>query len=497
MEAIKNHSHFSALRGTAGGIVLPCPVHHNILIMMFIFNGRLFRQVVLLSSLLLAGTGCSLLNNSENEFEPLFDGHSLKGWVLNNPRGDGYGVTNVVTEGITNAVIFCAKGGGGNLLTEKEYGDFVLRFDFRLRDGSNNGLAFRSPMSGGSLAYDGNELQVLDGVGYEQIHNATLQPSQFHGSLYGVAPAKRGALKPNGQWNHQEVTAIGRQIKVRLNSRTILDVDINDITDPKVLKKHPGLLRERGHIGFLGHNDYVEFANIRIKEIPQAIVNNIPPPGFRALFNGKNLKGWRGLMKGPNNNPIKRAALSSSERRVAQAEADANMTAHWKVVDGEIAFDGKGRSLQADRDYRDYELLVDWKILEKGDSGIYLRGTPQVQIWDPRDGERNAVGSGGLFNNKDEKNPSIPLKVADHIVGSWNRFRILMVEDRVHVFLNGELVVRNTVLENYWDRKQPIFRTGSVELQNHGNNLWFRNIYIREINTPEPKPPAKTKKLSK
>ena len=96
-----------------------------------------------------------------------------------------------------------------------------------------------------------------------------------------------------------------------------------------------------------------------------------------------------------------------------------------------------------------------------------------------------------------EANPSIPLKVADHIVGSWNRFRILMVEDRVHVFLNGELVVRNTVLENYWDRKQPIFRTGSVELQNHGNNLWFRNIYIREINTPEPKPPAKTKKLSK
>jgi len=445
--------------------------------------------------MLFLGVGCQSLVNSENEFKPIFDGRTLKGWVLNNPRGGGYGVTNVVVDGATNSAIFCAKGGGGNLLTEKEYGDFILRFDFRLEDGSNNGLAFRSPMSGGSLAYDGNELQIIDGVGYEREHNATLQPSQFHGSLYGVAPAKRGALKPSGQWNHQEVTVIGRKVRVVLNGVTILNVDINDVTDPKVLRKHPGLLRNRGHIGFLGHGDYVEFANIYIKEIPRAIVNNnSPPPGFRFLFNGENLNGWQGLMKGPNNNPIKRAALSPSEHRTAQAEADANMMAHWKVVGGEIAFDGKGRSLQTERDYRDFELLVDWKILEKGDSGIYLRGTPQVQIWDSRDGERNAVGSGGLFNNKDEKNPSTPLKVADYLAGSWNTFRILMVQDRVHVFLNGELVVKDTVLENYWDREQPIFRTGPIELQNHGNNLWFRNIYIREITIPGPPSPVDPKK---
>jgi hypothetical protein len=441
-------------------------------------------------SLLLVGVGCQSLVNSERKFKSIFDGRTLKGWVLNNPRGAGYGVTNVVTKGVTNAAIFCARSGGGNLLTEKEYDDFILRFDFRLEDGSNNGLAFRSPMSGGSLAYDGNELQILDGVGYEREHNATLRPSQFHGSLYGVAPAKRGALKPNGQWNHQEVTVIGRKVKVVLNGVTILNVDINDVTDPGVLRKHPGLLRDRGHIGFLGHGDYVEFANIRIKEIPRAIVNNSPPAGFGPLFNGRNFDGWQGLMKGPNNNPIKRAALAPSEHRAAQAEADANMTAHWKVVGGEIAFDGKGRSLQTERDYRDFELLVDWKILEKGDSGIYLRGTPQVQIWDSRDGERNAVGSGGLFNNKDEKNPSTPLKVADHLAGSWNTFRILMFENRVHVFLNGELVVKDTVLENYWDREQPIFRTGPIELQNHGNNLWFRNIYIREITIPGPPSPV-------
>lgn len=452
------------------------------------------RHIPHLLCLLFLGGGCQSLVNSEKGFESIFDGRTLKGWVLNKPQGVGYGVTNVIVDGVTNAAIFCAKGGGGNLLTEKEYGDFVLRFDFRLQDASNNGLAFRSPMSGGSLAYDGNELQILDGVGYEREHNATLQPSQFHGSLYGVASAKRGELKPNGAWNHQEVTVIGRKVRVALNGVIILDVDINDITDPQVLRKHPGLLRDRGHIGFLGHGDYVEFSNIRIKEIPRAILNNSPPGGFGLLFNGQNLRGWQGLMKRPNDNPIKRNALSPREYSAAQVEADANMTAHWKVVAGEIAFDGKGRSLQTERDYRDFELLVDWKILEKGDSGIYLRGTPQVQIWDPRDGERNSVGSGGLFNNKNEKNRSTPLKMADHLAGSWNTFRILMIDNRVHVFLNGELVVKDTVLENYWNREEPLIRSGPIELQNHGNNLWFRNIYIREITIPGPPSPINPRK---
>jgi hypothetical protein len=484
---------FSALRGAVGGITCPRPAQLKISTMMIMPKPRPLTQILTLVPILLAGIGCQSIFDSEGGFEPIFDGRTLKGWVLNNPRGAGYGVTNVVVDGVTNAAIFCAKGGGGNLLTEKEYGDFKLRFDFRLRHGSNNGLAFRSPMIGSSLAYVGNELQILDGVGYEQAHNATLRPSQFHGSLYGVAPAKRGALKPNGQWNHQEVTVIGRTVKVVLNRKTILDIDINDINDPKTLQRHPGLLRDRGHIGFLGHNDYLELANIRIKEYPRAIVNNSPPPGFRALFNGRNLNGWQGLMKGPNNNPLKRAALTPAQRRAAQAEADANMTAHWQVIDDAIAFDGNGRSLQTDRDYRDYELLVDWKILDKGDSGIYLRGTPQVQIWDTRISENTAVGSGGLFNNKDPKNPSVPIEKADHLAGSWNSFRILMIQDKVHVFLNGKLVVNNTVLENYWDREQPLIRTGPIELQNHGNNLWFRNIYIREINThADPKPTKKT-----
>ena len=158
------------------------------------------------------------------------------------------------------------------------------------------------------------------------------------------------------------------------------------------------------------------------------------------------------------------------------------MREHWKAVNGEIVFDGKGRSLCTGKDYADFEMLVDWKIPPHGDSGIYLRGSPQVQIWDPYSNghERGSeVGSGGLYNNK--TNPSKPLKVADKPIGEWNRFRILMVGPKVHVFLNGELVVDDVTLENYWNYKQPIFPTGQIELQNHGDHLWFKNIYIREI----------------
>lgn len=206
---------------------------------------------------------------------------------------------------------------------------------------------------------------------------------------------------------------------------------------------------------------------------------NVPPEGFTALFNGKDLTGWKGLVK----NPRDRAKMTREELAAAQAEADKQMVAHWSVQNGTLVFDGKGKSLCTAKDYADFELYVDWKILEKGDSGIYLRGTPQVQIWDVNDGPRNAVGSGGLFNNK--KHPSKPLKVADNPVGEWNTFRIKMIGEQVSVWLNGELVVDNTVLENYWERDKPIYRTGQIELQNHGNTLYFRNIFIREIKEGE------------
>ncbi|NUM52963.1 MAG: DUF1080 domain-containing protein [Candidatus Hydrogenedentes bacterium] len=197
-----------------------------------------------------------------------------------------------------------------------------------------------------------------------------------------------------------------------------------------------------------------------------------PPEGFTALFNGKDLTGWKGLVADPE----KRAKMTKEELAAAQAKADERMREHWKVVDGALEFDGKGDSLCTVKDYADFELLVDWKIKDEGDSGIYLRGSPQVQIWDPK---KNNVGSGGLYNN--EKGPSKPLVLADNPIGEWNTFRIKMLGDKVSVWLNDKLVVDNVVLENYWDRSKPIYPTGQIELQNHGNTLWFRNIYIKEI----------------
>ncbi len=413
---------------------------------------------------------------AESGFTDLFDGQTLKGWTLVGKRGDGYGVKD--------GVIYCAKGGGGNLYTEKEYADFVLRFEFKLEPGANNGIGIRAPLQGDG-AFLGMEIQVLEDSAPKY---ANLQPWQFHGSIYGVVPAKRGALRKAGEWNREEIVARGRHIKVTLNGKVIVDANLNDVTDAAVLRKHPGLLRERGHLGFLGHNDYVEFRNIRIKELPAIPRNNVPPEGFTALFNGKDLSGWKGLLASPNDNPVKRAKLSSTELSVAQAKANQRMVEHWKAANGVLEFDGKGDSLCTARDYGDFELLVDWKIKEGGDSGIYLRGSPQVQIWDPFHAKNGSeVGSGGLYNN--QKNPSTPLKRADRWIGDWNRFRILMVGEKTHVFLNGELVVNDVTLENYWDRARPIFPTGQIELQNHGNNLYFKNIYIREIRSKaQPKP---------
>jgi hypothetical protein len=209
--------------------------------------------------------------------------------------------------------------------------------------------------------------------------------------------------------------------------------------------------------------------------------DNIPPEGFTALFNGKDLTGWKGLpVKEGLDNPIKRAAADPETLKKAQAAADERMHDHWKVQDGAFVFDGKGDSLATLRDdYGDFELYVDWKILPKGDSGIYLRGTPQVQIWDPAVPIANGVGSGGLWNNK--KNPKDPTKNADKPVGEWNTFWIKMVGDKVWVKLNDQLVTDGVVLENYWDNNKPIFPTGQIELQNHGNTLYFKNIYIKEL----------------
>ena len=190
----------------------------------------------------------------EEGFTLLFNGRDLSGWV-----GD--------TEGydVEDGVLFCIPEKGGNLFTEGEYGDFVLRFEFRLTPGANNGLGIRAPM-GGDVAYAGMELQILDDTAERY---ATLQPYQYHGSIYGIVPAERGHLKPVGEWNRQEVTCDGRHVKVVLNGATIVDADLDEAAEGGTMdhKEHPGLKRENGHIGFLGHGARVEFRDIAIKPL--------------------------------------------------------------------------------------------------------------------------------------------------------------------------------------------------------------------------------------
>jgi len=403
-------------------------------------------------------------------FVRLFNGTDLTGWM-----GSTGGYT------VEDGAMVCLEAGGGTLLTMHRFSDFILHFDFRMPKGANNGLAIRTPAEG-NPAYVGMELQIIDNDGYKEVHNYTLQPWQVHGSIYGCVPAKTGALKPCGEWNHQEVRAVGSRIMVILNDQTIVDADVDALTetaDGGGLEKHPGLKRRTGHIGWLGHGAKVEFKNIRVKPLEPYTQgpHNTPPPGFTALFNGKDLDGWKGLVA--TDNPEKRVALPPEELKKQQEAADADMRANWRVEDETLVFSGKGRSLCTAKDYADFEMYVDWKIKDKGDSGIYLRGSPQVQIWDPAMWPQ---GSGGLYNN--QKNPKDPSECADNPIGQWNRFFIRMVGEKVTVVLNGVPVVDNAILENYWNRDIPIFPSGQIELQNHGNTLWFRNIYLRELPPP-------------
>jgi hypothetical protein len=198
----------------------------------------------------------ALSAGAESGFVSLFDGKTLNGWKLVHGRGPGYVVEN--------GVLVCPAEGGGNLFTANEYSDFVLRFDFRLSEGGNNGVGIRAPLEG-DAAFQGMEIQILDDT--HERYRGRLKPTQFHGSIYDVVPAKQGFRKPAGEWNTQEITARGRRITIKLNGHTIVDADLDSVKDPDVLKRHPGLARASGHIGFLGHGTRVEFRNIQIQEL--------------------------------------------------------------------------------------------------------------------------------------------------------------------------------------------------------------------------------------
>ena len=215
--------------------------------------GWIVAMVVLCASAAMADEGCCQLCPKEKAegFVSLFDGKTLDGWV---GAVNGYAVED--------GKLVVKQHGGGNLFTEKEYSDFIFRFEFKLPPGGNNGVGIRSPLKG-NPAYAAMEIQILDN---SAPRYAKLKPYQYHGSIYGVVPAKRGCLKPVGEWNSEEIRAEGSHITVTVNGMVIVDADLDKV-QPQDGHPHAGRHRKKGHIGFLGHGAGVEFRNIRIKPL--------------------------------------------------------------------------------------------------------------------------------------------------------------------------------------------------------------------------------------
>lgn len=216
------------------------------------------------------------------------------------------------------------------------------------------------------------------------------------------------------------------------------------------------------------------------------ISSTMAQDGFRDLFNGKDLTGWHGM---PHFSPIKLAEMSQSERDAKLAEWTEDAKKHWRVENGELINDGHGAYLVTDEQFTDYELVIDYKTVALADSGIYLKGTPQVQIWDYTDKAKFPLGadkgSGGLWNNGQGAKGKDPLVLADKAFGEWNSFRIRQIGARTTVWLNEKLVVDNALLENFWDRAAPLFYQGAIHLQTHGGEIRWKNIRIREIPAEE------------
>lgn len=266
-------------------------------------------------------------------------------------------------------------------------------------------------------------------------------------------------------------------------------------------------------------------AILALAAAPAFAEQNVPPAGFTALFNGKDLAGWYGWS---TKDPTELQNMSAKERADYKKKSvegglpegkrgSEHIKAHWKVENGELINDGKGLYLTSDKDYGDFELLVDFKILPDGDSGVYLRGIPQVGIWDTTKGDPRGIGqdkgSGGLWNNSKGAPGKDPSKNMDKPLGEWNSFKIRMIGERVTVVFNGETVVDNAVLENYFANKKagnlayanpdaaaaekkdekppngwmkdPAFPKGPIQLQTHGGETRWRDIFIREIPAEE------------
>ncbi len=224
--------------------------------------------------------------------------------------------------------------------------------------------------------------------------------------------------------------------------------------------------------------------------VPFAVRAADPPPGFTALFNGKDLAGWHGwAIHSKGASPVDLAKLPAAERAAKIEAFTEDAKKHWSVQNGELVNDGHGAYLATDKELGDYELHIEYKTVPKADSGIYLKGQPQVQIWDSTEADPTGLGkkfgSGGLWNNTKYKEGKDPLVLADKPLGEWNKFRIIQVGARTTVYLNDKLVVDHALMENFFQKDQPFPKLGKVLLQTHGGEIRWRNIFVKELNATE------------
>jgi hypothetical protein len=394
----------------------------------------------------------------------LFNGKDLSGWI-----GDGYAVED--------GAIVCTPA-GKNLVTEGIYANYVLEFEFKLPAGGNNGLGIHYPGTGDG-AYTGMELQILDNSAAKY---KDLKETQYHGSLYTLAAAKKSGLKPVGEWNRQRVSVLGSAIHVELNGESILRSNLDDLSARH--PQHAGAKRRSGHIALLGHGDRVAFRNLRIVEIPPAAnVDGVRAAGFKPIFDGKTLAGWK-------HDPV--------------------ATKEWSAANGILKHSGRQgepQDLWTEKEYGDFTLVFDWRWAARGpqklqpvvmadgsnkmdaagkpvmveieelDSGIFLRGQSksQVNLWNW------PIGSGELYGYRtDSKMPAevrahaTPKTHADAPVGEWNRMMITLIGDRLTVSLNGRVVIDNALLPGIPAR-------GPIGLQHHGAAIDFANLWIKEF----------------
>ncbi len=408
---------------------------------------------------------------TSGEWTSLFDGKSLAGWNQKNGwaqfRIEGDCIVGTTAVGSPNSF----------LCTKKDYGNFELRFEVKVADGLNSGVQFRSK----SIAEKDNG----------RVHGPQVEieagPGEA-GYIYGEATG-RNWLSPdpkphshfrNGEWNQYVVRAEGPRMTTWINGQLIEDiVDPASYSEGFIGLQVHGIGKDQGPFEVRWKN--IAIRNVQASPSEEGLVKT-PPTGFRVLYNGKDFTGWHGF---PGQDPRKYAETSEQQKK----DWNEDLAKHWKA-DGEVLFnDGQGAYATTDATFGDFELLLQYKTVAKADSGIYLRGVPQVQIWDYTEKEKFPLGadkgSGGLWNNSPGAPGKDPAVLADKPFGQWNQMRIQLVGERCSVWLNDKLVVDHARMENYFDRKSPLFASGPIELQTHGKEISWRHIFVRDIPAAE------------